>query len=93
MEKIRNNCYECPHRREVPGSAHSSCFIGKPMEASCLLAYLNGQTPILTDDQTGELLLKVNPQGAEKGWAIWPLNFDPVWIECYLPIKNTKIEK
>jgi len=23
---------------------------------------------------------------------MWPMNFDPVWVECYLPIENP-IEK
>jgi hypothetical protein len=22
-----------------------------------------------------------NPHGIKKGWFIWPLNFDPVWLE------------
>lgn len=25
MEEIKPNCYNCKHRGEVPGSAHSSC--------------------------------------------------------------------
>lgn len=90
--KEKNNCYQCPHRREVPGSAHSACALGAPLQAPFLLAYSMGKTPKLTNEETGETILEIHPHGARSGWAMWPMNFDPVWVECYLPIENP-IEK
>lgn len=26
-------------------------------------------------------IVKVNPHGLNNGWAYWPFNFDPIWIE------------
>ena len=89
-ETPKNDCYECPHRREVPGSAHSACELGKPMQAPFLLAYSMGKTPKLTNKETGEVILEIHPHGARSGWAMWPMNFDPVWITCRFPISKTE---
>jgi hypothetical protein len=40
---------------------------------------------------TGEELVKLDPHGVAKGWAAWPIDFDPVWVnECafFTQIKN-----
>lgn len=28
-----------------------------------------------------ELHIEFHPQGVRNGWAIWPVNFDPVWLQ------------
>lgn len=37
--------------------------------------------------------IKINEHGAKNGWAEWPLDFDPIWIEeCVLkniPMKDS----
>jgi hypothetical protein len=25
--------------------------------------------------------VKANPHGVANGWFLWPMNFDPVWLE------------
>lgn len=77
-------CYECKFRSEVMGSAHSSCRVisqtksDNYFELELLLA--THQVNMTSD---GEDLVKLNPHGVKNGWANWPLNFDPVWVdEC-----------
>jgi len=41
-----------------------------------------------TNKETGDLMLKFDPHGVKIGWCTWPVNFDPVWVECYLPIEK-----
>jgi hypothetical protein len=28
-----------------------------------------------------DLGIKLNPHGVKHGWANWPWNYDPIWIE------------
>jgi len=89
MSKERNNCYQCPHRREVPGSAHSECALGMPIKLRFMRAHAEGNLPLtFTNKETGDLMLKFDSYGVRKGWCKWPVNFDPIWVECYLPIEN-----
>jgi len=75
------NCYECVHRGEVPGSAHSSCrhpkvaFIRENPMAE-LLGILGGGPPI----RMGILGVTAVPHGISHGWFCWPVNFDPTWL-------------
>jgi len=83
---MKPNCYECKHRRSVPGDAHSRC--AHP-------AFEDGATPILALIATlhasrrggpiaatkGEITVKGNPHGIKSGWFMHPINFDPVWLE------------
>lgn len=51
------NCYDCAHRREIPGDAHTRCNNHKANVKGSLL-------------------------GIRNGWFMWPLNFDPTWLEA-----------
>lgn len=70
------SCYQCKYRGTVPGSAHSSCqhpaVEGKEFE----LAIFFAMAPSAFSDT-----VVANRHGIEKGWFMWPLDFDPVWIE------------
>lgn len=71
---MTHNCYNCKHRGEVPGSAHSSCSTMQPQDSFVVAMYIqqrNGYTQNL----------KLNPHGMRNGWAFWPVDFDPVWVE------------
>lgn len=71
------NCYECKHRRNVAGDAHSSCSHPKANAVNGLLAMLGydmAQAP-------NNLNVQVNPHGLRNGWANHPINFDPIWID------------
>lgn len=53
---IEKNCYDCVHRLEVPGSAH-------------------------TRRNNHEAKVSGHPHGIKNGWFLWPVNFDPNWLE------------
>lgn len=93
-----SNCYNCKFRGTVPGSAHSSCkiarvILGDAPEAKVVeleMLLLLGKAKISEGDEDA---VKLNPHGVKKGWASWPLDFDPVWVEeCKLFI-NKEEEK
>jgi len=91
MEK---KCYTCAFRGEVPGSAHSCCHAIRSMfenpndqravilEASAAFGVDSKSERFLTEQQLkGIKSVEVNEWGKKNGWALWPLNFDPTWIE------------
>jgi hypothetical protein len=86
MENKKPNCYGCKFRGTVPGSAHSRCNLisstvsdeTKKFELEIMLATHQIQ---LTNGNTGEPLVSMNEMGIRGGWASWPLDFDPVWLE------------
>lgn len=80
--KQGNNCYNCPYREEVPGSAHSACKYPE-VDPGVLtaLALLRNATAL-------EPHIVINEIGRRGGWATWPINFDPVWITCTLNIEQ-----
>jgi hypothetical protein len=83
-----HDCYNCTYKGSVPGSTHSSCSIishsvseelkstAKMLEASLALG-----AHALVDENTQEPLVKLDPHGVKKGWANWPLDFDPIWVQ------------
>ena len=86
------NCYECRHRRTIPGSHHSRCDhpITKKIHDNPLLsiisifASVNRAPPITLVSQAPEVLekldIKLNEHGVRKGWCNWPVDYDPVWV-------------
>lgn len=56
MAYVENRCFECEHKRNVPGNAHIKCVNPDP-------------------EMVG------NDHGIRNGWFIYPLLFDPVWME------------
>jgi hypothetical protein len=81
-------CYSCIYRGEVPGSAHSSC--NHPATASAkadplmgfvgLLGKRSGLTTV-PSDAARKLNIRGVRLGIERGWFLWPVNFDPTWLE------------
>ena len=74
------NCYECKHRRSVPGDAHSECVNPLISDTDRIItgfALLAGQR------SAAMKILNVSGSrhGIKSGWFYWPLNFDPVWLE------------
>ena len=82
------DCYDCKHRHDLSGSAHSSCRHPKledipnnpALEMMAILGSV-GRTPPI---QAGiaELGIRANPYGVRMGWFCFPCNFDPVWLEA-----------
>lgn len=76
MVIVKHNCYTCKHRRNVPGSAHSSCQIEDLDER--ILTILAIEVARAGGNFKN---IKLNGHGMLNGWAFWPLDFDPVWVE------------
>jgi hypothetical protein len=52
-----------------------------------MVGMLYGKMPIITSTENDdENLLEINEHGFKNGWATWPVNFDPIWIKCTLPM-------
>jgi len=62
-----NACYKCKWSRRVPGSSHHQC---------CIL----GLHYVERTEGRG-FVAPTSMHPVEKGWFLWPFNFDPVWLE------------
>jgi len=76
------DCYKCKHRGRLEGNAHSKCVhpATNKIHADPLcefIALFGGCPPVNIQGFT----IKFNPVGIRRGWAMWPFNFDPVWLE------------
>jgi hypothetical protein len=68
-------CYQCQYRGTVPGDAHSCCkYPGTSTNIFDIFNPKNREIAI-------ELKIQANPHGIRSGWFIWPVNFDPAWLE------------
>lgn len=86
-----HDCYKCKYRENLPGSAHSRCNVilesaravndeetGRQLEFAISVGAMT-----IGNEETGEELVKLDPHGVAKGWAAWPIDFDPTWVnEC-----------
>ena len=96
--KKETNCFTCIHRGTVCGSAHSSCkvFDGKEtlkfttslnsMKASMFQHTTNFSELVLTFEGRDEQIpvQDWHEHGIRNGWALFPENFDPVWLKYCL---------
>lgn len=74
-------CYTCKFKGSVIGSAHSSCKViseTKAENSSMLELLLATHQVKLTSGN--EELIELDQHGVLNGWANWPLDFDPVWV-------------
>lgn len=85
--KQKPNCYDCKFRREVPGSAHSSCahpVVGANDDPfgnmMAIFASVGRVNPVISQ-KAEKLNVTGNATGIRRGWFCWPWNFDPVWLE------------
>ena len=72
---MQHNCYTCKYRGEVPGSAHSSCNSTGDSSIAMYVAMFIEKSGCNFEN------LRLNPHGVKNGWAFWPVDFDPVWVE------------
>lgn len=86
-------CYNCIHRCEVPGSAHSSCghpVAKKATDANPMISLMGtlasvrgiSVTAVAPEVQqaSDRLGITASMTGIRGGWFNWPVNFDPVWL-------------
>jgi hypothetical protein len=94
---VRDKCYDCVYRRDVPGSAHSACAHPATeatrrspfMQLAGAVGKRGGDQLMALAQQHGEgpqqaasaLGIRANYHGISQGWFVWPVNFDPVWLE------------
>lgn len=76
---------------EIRGSAHSACKVLMDDEIRSSLKVMNRRNvlSVYIDDKT---VLKFDPRGIDKGWCNWPINFDPIWVDCYLNVPQKEKE-
>lgn len=90
-------CWDCKYRGEVPGSAHSSCEHPATaetkrspfMQLAGAVGKRGGDSLMAMASQFGEgpqraadlLHIRGNYHGIKNGWFVWPVNFDPTWLE------------
>ena len=78
------NCYTCKYRKDVgPGEVHSRCIhptteVSKDDDIDTLIGMLGGRMPTRT--ATNEIGVTGSQHGINRGWFMWPFNFDPVWL-------------
>lgn len=104
---MKNDCYKCPYLKKVPGSAHTEC-VHPVIRNSALAALSIDDdkvlaAKILTYRITAAIALQKKPSllephitldedGLRGGWATWPIDFDPIWITCSLPLPENEEE-
>ena len=77
------NCYECKHRANIPGNAHSSCrhpALGEMAGDQFDMMFSMLNRPEKISHIARELHVTANPHGIHNNWFFWPVNFDPVWL-------------
>lgn len=83
-------CYSCKHRQEVPGSAHSMCICPTAQKNAFVALALLMKGVGRKSPANGVLL---NEHGVRNGWANWPIDFDPVWVEQCNHFESNKTEQ
>lgn len=81
---MKKDCYNCKFKGSVPGSAHSRCNVIKTLyqsESDLLEIYISVGKYVITDKNTNEPIVKLNEYGVRSGWAMWPVDFDPIWVD------------
>lgn len=86
------SCYNCKFRGTLPGTHHSRCNLIKETnqkESGAMELMLAMKQVSLINEGTKEELVQLNPHGVKNGWASWPIDFDPIWVEkCSFYTKN-----
>ena len=90
----KNDCSLCPHSEKVVGSSHHIKRNAMPGLTGIVatISVISGEAQPITDKETGEVALKFNQHGVKNGWCTWPINFDPIWVECYLKVPQKEKE-
>lgn len=74
------NCYECKHRGSLAGDCHSQCNHPKINESDRLLAPV-AMVLGMPSQAMKQLDIQLDSYGVQMNWAIWPINYDPIWLK------------
>lgn len=87
-DSSRPNCYNCKYRGTLPGNAHSQCkhpinadLLDNPMAQVFGILAGVGRIGLGLSENAKKLNIVGHPTGVKRGWFIWPVNFDPVWLQ------------
>ena len=86
-------CRECKHSHPANGSGHHLECHAIEHEGKRLLvaaAYLDGM--VMFVDPWHIEVIAFDPHGIENGWAMWPINFDPVWLWWCFMLEKKEIK-
>ncbi len=84
---LKPDCYKCVYRGNIPRDCHSCCNHPsiKTQKSNPLLNIMatfasveRAPSPLI---DSGELNIRGNPHGVVNSWFVWPINFDPIWLE------------
>jgi hypothetical protein len=75
-------CYECIHRRVLPGNTRSACRhpATAAAQANPLAGPISAMGNALPMPSPPGLSVIFDRHGIRMGWASWPYNFDPMWL-------------
>ncbi len=86
---MNNKCWTCKYKKEVPGNCHIGCgHMLASVDSMARLAKIMGvkETDELSCTRIILMLaflmgFTLNEHGVKKGWCMWPILFDPVWLD------------
>lgn len=90
------NCNNCKYKANIAGDSHISCkshiFNDKNIEINLVLMALSDPEGfvIFCEKNFG---FSVNIHGLVNGWFMFPINFDPSWMEGHCDFNSYYIEK
>lgn len=93
---MSHNCSKCKFKGFVPGSAHISCTAfrenGYDKDVMLLEMLMASNQINIINTETNSPLIQINEYGRKQGWANYPLDFDPIWVEhCSIYNEKTPI--
>lgn len=68
-------CYKCKYQKDLTWSAHSECTYSESHGVDKINALWMHMRGLVGDSVVG------SEHGIKNGWFMWPVNFDPVWLE------------
>jgi hypothetical protein len=90
LQSIKHDCHNCVHCKNVPGSAHKQCTaLGNPFKVFMAFKLGTAIVEIKDGDESFEYpVITLNPVGVKGGWANWPIDFDPTWVDNCIMYKE-----
>lgn len=76
----RPDCYNCRWREAIPGDSHSRCRHPLVDNNALMVDIIIGVIQGRYLEAERELHITAHKTGVQKGWFLWPANFDPVWL-------------
>ena len=78
-----SKCNSCSFCRSVPGDCHSSCshpVFNDGNNAITTMMLIANQNPHSMEKLRQLTGLTFNSYSVESGWAMFPMNYDPIWV-------------